>query len=95
MVHCKHSRLFSCCLVAKLCPILLPTRLLCPWGKNTGVGCHFLLQGIFLIQGSNPHLLHWPADSLPLSHQGSPGGVSIYYYYASLCPNKEIKALNS
>ena len=32
-----------------------------PWdspGKNTGVGCHFLLQGIFLTQGSNPHLLH-------------------------------------
>ena len=30
---------------------LQPTRLLCPWaspGKNTGVGCHFLLQGIFL-----------------------------------------------
>ena len=26
--------------------------------KNTGVGCHFLLQGIFLTQGSNPHLLH-------------------------------------
>ena len=29
----------------------------CPWdfpGKNTGVGCHFLLQGVFLIQGSNP-----------------------------------------
>ena len=35
------------------------TRLLCPWnfpGKNTGVGCHFLLQGIFLTQGSNLHL---------------------------------------
>ena len=35
---------------------LLPTRLLCPWnfpGENTGVGCHFLLQGIFLTQGSN------------------------------------------
>ena len=34
---------------------LQPTRLLCPWGfpgKNTGVGCHFLLQGIFLTQGS-------------------------------------------
>ena len=32
------------------------TRLLCPWnfpGKSTGVGCHFLLQGIFLTQGSN------------------------------------------
>ena len=27
-------------------------------GKNTGVGCHFLLQSIFLTQGSNPHLLH-------------------------------------
>ena len=36
------------------------TRLLCPWnspGKNTGVSCHFLLQGIFPIQGSNPVLL--------------------------------------
>ena len=40
---------------------LQPTRLLCPWdspGKNTGVGCHFLLQGIFLTQGSNLGLLH-------------------------------------
>ena len=37
-----------------------PARLLCPWdsqGKNTGVGCHFLLQRIFLTQGSNPCLL--------------------------------------
>ena len=35
-------------------------RLLWPWnfpGKNTGMGCHFLLQGIFLTQVSNPHLL--------------------------------------
>ena len=33
-----------------------PVRLLCPWdspGKSTGVGCHFLLQGIFLTQGWN------------------------------------------
>ena len=40
---------------------LQPTRLLCPWDspcKNAGVGCHFLLQGIFLTQGSNPGLLH-------------------------------------
>ena len=39
--------------------------------KNTGVGCHALLQGIFLVQGSNPHLLcllHSQTDSLPLSH---------------------------
>ena len=35
--------------------------------------CHFLLQEIFLTQGSNPRLLHWQVDSLPLSHQGSPG----------------------
>ena len=47
-------------------------RLLCPWdspGKNNGVGCHFLLKGIFQIQGSNPHflcLLHWQEGCLPL-----------------------------
>ena len=41
-------------------------------GKNTGVGCHFLLQGIFLTQGSNPSLLYWQVDSVPLSHQRSP-----------------------
>ena len=41
---------------------LYPARLLCPWdvpGKNTWVGCHFLLQGIFPTQGLNPCLLHW------------------------------------
>ena len=39
---------------------LYPTRLLLPWnfpGKSTRVGCHFLLQDIFLTQGSNPSLL--------------------------------------
>jgi len=44
-------------------------------GKNTGMGCHFLLQGIFLTQESNPRLLsllHWQADALTLSHLGSP-----------------------
>ena len=41
---------------------LQPARLLWPWdflGKNSGVGCHFLLQGICPTRGSNPHLLHW------------------------------------
>ena len=41
-----------------------------PWdflGKNTGVGFHFLLQGIFSDWGSKPCLLLWQADSLPLS----------------------------
>ena len=44
-------------------------------GKNTGVGCHALLQGIFLTQGSNLrlfHLLHWQARSLPLVPLGKP-----------------------
>ena len=39
-------------------------RLLCPWdspGKKTEVGCHALLQGIFLTQGLNPCPLHLPA----------------------------------
>ena len=55
---------------------LQPTRLFCPWafpGKNTGVGCHFLLQGIFVTQGLNPWLLgllHWQAGSLPLTPPG-------------------------
>ena len=70
-----------CISVTKSCLTLLrpyrmqPIRLLCPWdssGKNTGVGCHFLLQGIFWTQALNLHLLHWQTDSLPLSHVGSP-----------------------
>ena len=51
---------------------LQPTRLLCPWdfsGKNTRVGCHFLLQGIFPTFQQLLHLLHWQVDSLLL---GSP-----------------------
>ena len=56
---------------------LQPTRLLCPWnfpGKNTGVLCYFLLQGVFPTQGLNPLLLHlyWQADSLILSQPGKP-----------------------
>ena len=35
--------------------------------KDTGMGCHFFLQRIFPSQGSNPCILHWQADSLPLS----------------------------
>ena len=63
----RYRYLYLLLFIVKLCPTLLwpcglyPTRLLCPWdfpGKNTGVGCHFLLQGIPLTQGPNPHLLH-------------------------------------
>ena len=44
-------------------------------GKNTGVGCHALLQGIFLTQGSNLHLLcllHWQVGSLSLAPNEEP-----------------------
>ena len=49
------------------------TRLLYLWnflGKSTGLGCHFLLQGIFPTQGSNPGLPHWGQVLYHLSHQG-------------------------
>ena len=42
-------------------------------GKNTGVGCHFLLQGIFLIQGSNLALLHCRHILYCLSHSANTG----------------------
>ena len=44
-------------------------------GRNTGLGCHALLQGIFPTRESNPHLLsllHWQADSIPLAPSGKP-----------------------
>ena len=49
---CVHAKLLQACLT--LCDSMdhSPTRLSCPWdspGKNTGVGCHALLQGIFPI----------------------------------------------
>ena len=57
----SHVRLF-------VTPWTIATRLLCPWnssGKNTGVGCHFLLQGIVQTQGSNQGLLYYTWDTLP------------------------------
>ena len=57
------------------CDPMEPNKLLCPWdfpGRDIGVGCHALFQGIVPTQGSNLHHLHWEADSLPLSHLGSP-----------------------
>ena len=69
------------CMCAQLCWTLCdpmdcnPPGSSGPWdspGKNTGVGCHALLQGIFPTQGSNPSLLNRQANSLPLSHLRSP-----------------------
>ena len=53
-------------------------KLLCPWdfpGKATGVGSHFLLQGIPLSQGSNPSLWHWQVDCLPSEPPVKPSSI--------------------
>ena len=58
-------------------------------GKNTGVSCHALLQGIFLTQLSNRHLFrlfHWQAGSLPLAPPGKPKFMSVIVKVAQLCP---------
>ena len=69
------------CLVAQLCPTLCDRMDCTPPGssvygdsprKNTRVGCHALLQGIFPTQGSNPGLSHGTWILYRLSHQGSP-----------------------
>ena len=65
--------------VARSCPTLQAhglwfTRLFCPWdssGKNTGEGCHSLLQRIFPIQVSSLYPLHFRQILYCLSHQGS------------------------
>ena len=69
------SEPFCCCSVVSdsLQPHGYSARLLCPWGspgKNTGVGCHFLLQGIFPTQVSNLGLLHCRQTLYWLSYKG-------------------------
>ena len=82
---CTSWLVCTCCVLLCICQLsrsvvsdslqphkLQPTRLLSPWnfpGKNTGVGCHFLLQGIFPTQGSSPGLLHCRQMLYPLSPQ--------------------------
>ena len=59
-------------LVAQSYPTLC-NPIVCPWnspGKNSGVDCHSLLQGIFPTQGLNPALVH--CRQIHLSYQGSP-----------------------
>ena len=81
---CARPHLLTCaavlCLVSQSCPILCDPMDCSPQsssvhgdspGKNTGVGCHALLQGIFLTQGLNPGLPHCRWILYHLSHQGS------------------------
>ena len=95
---CPHGLNQSLNIVALcVCPVmsnslqplgLQPTRLLClsnfP-GKDTGVGCHFLLQRIFPTLGLNLHLLsllHQQVNSLPLSYLGTPSFVDSINYFS-------------
>ena len=66
---------------AKSCPTLLrpqglgPSRLLCPWdfpAKNTGLGCHFLLQGIFPTERLNSSVCISRTAGRFFCHGGSP-----------------------
>ena len=71
---------------------LQPAGLFCPWGspdKNTRMGCHTLLQGIFPTQGLNPGLPYCRQILYHLSHQGSSRileCVAYPFYRGSSCP---------
>ena len=87
-----HCYCCCCCCVASVVSDSVqprrwqPTRLPCPWdspGKNTGVGCYFLLQGTFPTQGLNLHLLHllhWQADSLTTVPPGNPDHMVVLFF---------------
>ena len=83
------------CVCVSVCELLSHVQVfLTPWmvasqappsiespDKNTGVGCHSLLQGIFLTQGLNPGLLHCRRIFYHLSHQGSLGGIGTRFNF--------------
>ena len=61
-------------------------RLFCPWGspgKDTGVGCHFLLQVIFPTQGSNPGLLHRRRTLSPSEPPGKDTSYHLSHFYCT------------
>ena len=77
-----------CVLVSQSCPTLCPTPCHFP-GKNTGVGCHALLQGIVPTPGLNLHLLCllcWQVGSLALAPPGKPILYYTYWKLISLLP---------
>ena len=81
---CVHTKVLQSC--PTLCnPKDCNLPVICPWDppdKSAGVGCHALLQGIFLTQGSNScllHFLHWQAGSLPLALPGKSINMFIYF----------------
>ena len=84
MSVCVYAQLLQSCLTLyNAMDCSSPGSFLHLWdspGKNTGVGCHFLLQGIFLTQGLNPHLLHCRQILYPLSYLGSPKSLWGTFY---------------
>ena len=72
-------------------PGTVAARLLCPWdfpSKNTGVGCHFLLQGVFMTQGSSPCLQYcrqilycWATREVKLGAGGGGHKVDFLLYW--------------
>ena len=87
------------CLVAQWCLTLCDSMDYSPPGSSVyrisqaralEWGCHFLLQGIFLTQGSNSclvHLLHWQVDSLPLA---PPGNATNKYMVLCIFKSRDI-----
>ena len=71
----SHSVMSNCCNPMDCSPGHSP-------GKNTGVGCHALLQGTFPSQGSNPGLPHCRQILYHLSHQGSPRNIGVFVMLA-------------
>ena len=86
--------LFPFHLVAQSCPTLYD---LCPWdspGKNTGVGCHDVLQRVFLTQGSNPRLLlllYWWMGSLRLAPH-SDNTLFTYFFNSASTAAKSLQS---
>ena len=88
------------CLVVcdSLWPVgLPPIRLLSPWdfpGKDTGVGSHFLLEGIFLTQASNPGPQHCRCILYPLSQPTPPDFPQIIDYIKKRAFLKRLKEIH-
>ena len=101
---CWKSHLVSAGFCAVLSHSVVSDSLWPPWtvasvhgdspSKNTDVGCHALLQGIFLTQGSNPGLSHCGQILYHLSHQGSPrilGWVACSFFRGSSQPRNQTR----
>ena len=96
IIICRMVVVYSLSYVQLLRPYgLQPARLLCPWdfpGKNTGVGCYFLLQEIFPSQESNPLLLHSRQVLYHLNHEGRPSKGQELHSMVALLVTLEVLA---